>query len=83
MVEIVDQVKYILKNLKNHNIMLEDLDPMPFGKYKDTEMQDVPARYLFWYWSETDRFHPEVNEYIRTNLNSLKQEYPNGIWDDY
>lgn len=30
---------------------LTDTDPMPFGKYKGTPMQDVPASYLHWLWS--------------------------------
>lgn len=25
---------------------LEDTDPMPFGKWRDTPMQDIPARYF-------------------------------------
>ena len=62
---------------------LDDMDKMPWGKYKGTVMQDVPADYLFWLWTngkENDRVC-EVAGYIRDNLSTLKQEYPDGIWE--
>jgi uncharacterized protein (DUF3820 family) len=31
-----------------------DLDRMPFGKHKGEPMQDVPAHYLRWLWTEGD-----------------------------
>jgi hypothetical protein len=31
-----------------------DLDLMPFGKHKGEPMQDVPAHYLRWWWTEGD-----------------------------
>lgn len=63
---------------------LDDLDPMPFGKYKGVEMQDVPARYLHWLWIEKD-FKSQTNaepvaEYIQRTLSSLKLEHSDGIW---
>lgn len=61
---------------------LQDTDPMPFGKHKEVPMQDVPARYLHWLWNDgkkNDQRCP-VADYIRRNLNALKQEYPDGIW---
>lgn len=61
---------------------LEDTDPMPFGRHQGISMQDVPATYLHWLWTngkEHDRQCP-VADYIRRNLNALKQEYRNGIW---
>lgn len=61
---------------------MEDLDPIPFGRYKGTPMQDVPASYLFWLWTnglKDDRSSP-VADYIRRNLTALKKEYPDGIW---
>lgn len=62
-------------------VKLEDTDPMPFGKHKGEMMQDVPASYLHWLWGEKkdDKTDPVV-DYIRRNLNVLKQEYKNGIW---
>ena len=61
---------------------LTDTDKMPFGKHKGEPMQDVPAAYLHWLWSngkKDDRLCPVAN-YIRTNLSALKQEHPDGIW---
>lgn len=61
---------------------LDDLSPMPFGKHKGVPMQDVPAAYLHWLWSngKADDALCPVTLYIKQNLNALKQEYPNGIW---
>ena len=61
---------------------LNDLSPMPFGKFRGVPMQDVPPDYLFWLWSngkEHDRLC-QVAEYIRNNLDALEKEYPDGIW---
>ena len=62
---------------------LGDLDLMPWGKYKGTPMQDVPANYLFWLWvnSRENNRVCSVAKYIRDNLSTLKQEYPDGIWE--
>lgn len=63
---------------------LQDTDPMPFGKYRGKPMQDVPASYLHWLWTNglsTQKIKPEpVGDYIRRNLNALKQEHRDGIW---
>lgn len=65
--------------------VLTDLCPMPFGKHQGRRMQDVPASYLFWLWTECgferDRTSP-VAAYIRTNLDLLIAEYPDGIWEE-
>jgi len=61
---------------------LDDTDPMPWGKHKDEPMQDVPASYLNYLWTngkEKDMRCP-VADYIRRNLTALKQEYKNGFW---
>lgn len=69
---------------------LSDLDMMPFGKYSrkpdgPLPMQDVPARYFFWLWTEGGKAKEvrscPVAEYINRNMGALKQEYPDGIWD--
>lgn len=60
---------------------LTDVSPMPFGKHKGKPMQDVPASYLFYLWSNgLSQESSSVAMYIRQNLNSLKQEYIDGIW---
>ena len=62
---------------------LDDTSPMPFGKYRGTPMQDVPADYLHWLWQngmKNDKLSP-VADYIRRNLSALKQEHPDGIWN--
>jgi len=56
---------------------------MPFGKHEGVPMQDVPARYMFWLWTqcgfESDIMSP-VAQYIRENLSAFEMEYPDGIW---
>lgn len=54
---------------------------MPFGKHKDKPMQDVPADYLHWLWSNglKGKQTPVAN-YIRANLDALKMEHKDGIW---
>jgi Putative quorum-sensing-regulated virulence factor len=55
---------------------------MPFGKHKGKPMQDVPASYLHFLWSSgfKDNYDSNVADYIRRNLNALKQEYGDGVW---
>lgn len=55
---------------------------MPFGKYKGEPMQDVPASYFHYLWTngmKEDKQSP-VAAYIRENLNALKMEHKDGIW---
>ena len=61
---------------------LQDTDLMPFGKHKGEMMQDVPASYLHWLWTNgksNDKLCP-VADYIRRNLSALKTEYKDGLW---
>lgn len=62
--------------------MLDDTDPMPFGRYQGDPMAEVPASYFHWLWTNGLSRDPrnEVADYIRRNLESLKQEHPDGIW---
>jgi uncharacterized protein (DUF3820 family) len=62
---------------------LDDLSPMPFGKYNGVPMQDVPARYLHWLWTNglKENRQSDVADYIRQNVDALKKEHPDGIWD--
>lgn len=62
------------------NNKLTDDSPMPFSQHKGKKMQYVPASYLHWFWTCCDKNSP-VGEYIRENLEALKEEYPDGIWD--
>ena len=61
---------------------LKDTDKMPFGKYKGEEMQDVPASYLHWLWTNGKNRDPRcpVADYIRRNLSVLQAEHTDGIW---
>lgn len=62
---------------------LLDMSPMPFGKHAGLEMQEVPASYLHWLWTngKSSDMRCPVAGYIRENLNALKQEHPDGIWE--
>ena len=62
---------------------LADTSPMPFGKHRGIPMQDVPVDYLFWLWNNgmaTDK-NSDVANYIRDNLDALKMEKPDAIWE--
>lgn len=61
--------------------MLTDTSLMPFGKYKGTQMQDVPASYLHYLWQNgmKDERTPVAN-YIRANLHALQVENKDLIW---
>lgn len=63
---------------------LQDLSPMPWGKHKNVPMQDVPADYLFFFWTERGLEHQvatnPVADYINRNLQTLELDYPDGIW---
>jgi uncharacterized protein (DUF3820 family) len=60
----------------------DDLTPMPFGEHRGKPLQDVPAAYLHWYYTQRDpgRTNPSLIRYIEKNLEALKKEYPDGIW---
>lgn len=52
---------------------LEDTSPMPFGKFKGTPMQDVPASYLRWL-KEQGCHNTEVANYIHNSWDAIKME---------
>lgn len=62
---------------------LTDLCPMPFGVHRTKPMQEVPASYLHWLWTQGKKFdrHCPVACYIRKNLESLKKEHTDGVWE--
>ena len=60
----------------------DDLSPMPFGIHKGKPMQDVPASYLHWLWTNgkrEDKSCPVAN-YIRKNMSALRHEHRDGLW---
>lgn len=61
---------------------LEDLSPMPYGKYKGVLMQDIPTEYLHYLWCYglEHNQHSTVAEYIKRNLEALKMENDDLIW---
>jgi uncharacterized protein (DUF3820 family) len=60
---------------------LTDTSPMPFGKHKCVPMQDVPASYFHYLWTNGMKSEQSaVANYIRKNLDALKLEYKDGIW---
>lgn len=63
---------------------LVDTDLMPWGKHKGTQMQDVPASYLFWLWADCGKESQTktcpVAAYIEHSLDALQDEYPDGEW---
>ena len=61
---------------------LEDQDKMPFGKHKGKLMQEVPASYFHYLWQNGMKNEQgNVADYIRRNLESLKKEHADGVWD--
>ena len=66
--------------------IMTDTDLMPFGKYKGMPLQDVPASYLHWLWTnERDPMRLKtatdpLAAYIAANLGALQKEHPDGIW---
>ncbi len=55
---------------------LSDSDLMPYGKYKDTPMGEVPADYLLWLY-ENNKVNGHVARYIEENLDTLKMQIAN------
>ena len=66
-------------------IPLEGSDKMPFGQYKDVKMDDVPANYLHWFYTTCNVVKGTPGErvlyYIIENLNGLKEENEDLIWE--
>lgn len=64
--------------------ILTDQDLMPFGYHKGKKMEDVPVKWLNWYYSQpgkkNDRYCP-VCIYIRNNIVALMKENEDLIWE--
>lgn len=58
-----------------------DDDLMPFGKHKGEPIQDVPVNYLHWLYQQKPLSDKRLQAYIETNLNVLKFENKDLIWD--
>lgn len=56
---------------------INDDTPMPWGKYKGTPMEDVPASYLLWLYDVGTKDN-DIMHYIRENLDVLQKELNNG-----
>lgn len=57
-----------------------DDSKMPFGKHKGELLQDVPASYLHWLWTQSPLSDIKLYNYIHNNRDALKKEYPDGVW---
>ncbi len=55
-----------------HNLFTDNT-PMPFGKYRDKAMVNVPAIYLLWLW-DNGCDHEGVKNYIKANYTLLQNE---------
>ena len=65
---------------------MKDTDLMPFGKWKGTPMQDVPASYLAWLKEDAEKkgqkiSHEGVRKYIEENWSVLQSEILDRIWE--
>lgn len=47
---------------------------MPFGKYKDKRMAEVPATYLLWLFDGGGLSTGNVKDYILDNMEGLRKE---------
>lgn len=59
--------------------MLTDNSLMPFGKYKDFKMANVPAKYLLFLYNQNIGKKvwggmSDVMVYVNDNMDALKQE---------
>ena len=65
---------------------LSETSPMPFGQHRNKPMQDVPASYLHYLWTNglksnaVSHDQQNVRDYILENLSALQQEHSDGIW---
>lgn len=53
---------------------MNDVDLMPYGKYKGEKMSQVPAFYLLWLHKKK-KASREVETYIMMNWDELQKEY--------
>lgn len=53
---------------------MNDESLMPFGKYKNKRLIDVPAYYLIWAYENIVDLRPDLKGYIESNLDVLRME---------
>lgn len=53
--------------------MISDNYIMPFGKYKDEKMANIPAEYLVFLYEKGNCFG-YVKQYLKENIDTLKAE---------
>jgi len=60
---------------------MNDLTPMPFGKFKGRKLQAVPASYFHWLWHNgLNTEESGLHSYIKENIEAFKMENPDLIW---
>jgi uncharacterized protein (DUF3820 family) len=57
----------------NPTRVMDDNSRMPYGKYQNTKMANVPPDYLIWLY-ENNKCAGDVRKYIHENLSILKEE---------
>lgn len=60
-------------------VAFNDLDIMPFGKFKGRPMQEVPASYLAWLKDNEIKTDAQVWNYIIDNWSFIKDELPDRV----
>lgn len=53
--------------------ILTDQSRMPWGKYKNAQMANVPASYLMWCY-EQNKCDASVKKYVEDNYRILQEE---------
>ena len=56
---------------------MDDNSIMPFGKYKNCKLANVPASYLIWLYDNYEYRSDNINEvrkYIEQNMGELRKE---------
>lgn len=57
--------------------VMDDNSKMPFGKFKNEKMANVPASYLMWLHRES-KCYGDLKKYIEDNMEALQQEIESG-----
>ncbi len=52
-----------------------DNSAFPFGKYQGQKLANVPASYLLWCYHNIKKLDMGLKEYIRDNMEALKNEF--------